>query len=393
MVIKIALITCHEVTNYGSMLQSYALQMKIDQFGLDSENINYHPVKDYSYYKSLLYKLCNAQLWKWKLATVRKNRQKKNDSRLDENLKIREKAFKRFADKYFRLSKPLVGYNELSNYANNYSLFILGSDQVWGPMNLEGNYTNMMFIPDHIPKITYAPSFGVTSIPKNQIKRTKIYLSRIHHLSVRELQGKKIINQLTGREASVVLDPTLLFNAKEWLHIQPKHPVVDGPYIFTYFLGHQDEYRQAVKRLKEKTGYPIVSLIHIDGFVEADIAFADFEAYDVDPGDFVNLIKNATYVCTDSFHGTVFSVLNNKKFVTFKRYKESSVLSANSRVENLLMQIKLTDRFYNSESFLKDIDNEILYNSVDQQLKILRNDSLSYLINALNQCNIEVTND
>ncbi len=99
--------------------------------------------------------------------------------------------------------------------------------------------------------------------------------------------------------------------------IQQEKPRIDGKYIFCYFLGNNPPHREFAKRLREKTGCKIIALTHLDEYVKSDESYADETPYDIDPADFLNLIRNAEYVCTDSFHCSVFSILYNARFSHF----------------------------------------------------------------------------
>lgn len=102
---------------------------------------------------------------------------------------------------------------------------------------------------------------------------------------------------------------------------------MDEPYIFAYFLGANPEYRKQVRKLAKSTGLKIVALRHMDQYVEDDESFGDYAPYDVAPDRFLNLLRGAEYVCTDSFHGTCFSIINEKRFMIFNRYANTSATS------------------------------------------------------------------
>ena len=192
-----------------------------------------------------------------------------------------------------------------------------------------------------------------------------------------------MIKELTGREVPTVVDPTILFTGEEWKEIITEKKVVENEkYIFCYFLGNNPEQRLEVEKLKKATGYKIVFIPHLDEFIESDIKFGDKQLYNVGPEEFVNLIRNAEYVCTDSFHGSVFSILNHKKFVTFNRFKTTDRNSRNSRIDSLLQQTNLSERRYDGnlvEQIVKDID----YDKVESRLTKMREKSEDYLEMAL----------
>ena len=262
---------------------------------------------------------------------------------------------------------------------------MVGSDQLWTPAGLMTKFYNLLFVPDNIRKISLATSFGVTEIPKNQVELTKRYLDRIDFLSVREVSGKKLIKEMTGREAVVAVDPTLLFDGEEWLGFFDYVEQCEEPYIFAYFLGDNNAYRDAVERFARKKNLRIITCPHMDEFVERDMSFGDDQRFDVSPVDFLNLIRGAKYIVTDSFHGSVFSILNHKSFLTVNRYSDSLRKSKNTRIDSLFSLLGVEDRHYTSESL--DIENsieaDIDYAEVDRRLTDLRNETFDFLKRSL----------
>ena len=242
-------------------------------------------------------------------------------------------AFNKFREKNFssKLSEVYYGYDKLKENAKKYTAVLTGSDQLWSPAGLPTNFYNLMFVPNNIKKISYASSFGVKYIPWYQKRRTSKYLKRINFISMRENSGRDIVKQLIGRDVPVVLDPVFMFDKDQWERFIPTKIEYENKYIFAYFLGKNPEHRNAVKKLAEKKGLKIVTLRHLDQFVEEDEQFGDYAPYDVAPDIFLNLLRGAEYVCTDSFHGAVFSIIHKKQFVVFNRYNNNSKHSKNSR--------------------------------------------------------------
>ena len=138
---------------------------------------------------------------------------------------------------------------------------------------------------------------------------------------------------------------------------------MDEPYIFAYFLGANPEYRKQVRKLAESTGLKIVALRHMDQYVDDDESFGDYAPYDVAPDRFLNLLRGAEYVCTDSFHGTCFSIINEKKFMIFNRYANTSATSKNSRIDSLCQNLGVSDRRFLGDisTIQKIIDYEEVY--------------------------------
>ena len=277
------------------------------------------------------------------------------------------------------------GFDKLVQNASNYDAVMVGSDQLWTPAGLMTKFYNLLFVPDNIRKISLATSFGVTEIPKNQVELTKQYLDRIDFLSVREVSGQKLVKEMTGREAVVAVDPTLLFDGEEWLGFFDYVEQCEEPYIFAYFLGDNNAYRDAVERFAKKKNLKIITCPHLDEFVERDMIFGDDQRFDVSPVDFLNLIRGAKYIVTDSFHGSVFSILNHKSFLTVNRYSDSLRKSKNTRIDSLFSLLGIEDRHYTSESL--DIENSmeanIDYAEVDRRLTDLRNRTFDFLKRSL----------
>lgn len=238
----------------------------------------------------------------------------------------------------------------------------------------------MEFAPDNKPKIAYATSFGVSQIPDGQKKTTAKYLNRFQHLSTRELAGQKIVKELTGKMAQVVCDPTLLFDAEGWKQMLSEKKIVEEPYVFCYFLGTNEEHRKIANEFKSKTGLKLVTCPFLDNYVECDLNFGDIQLFDMDASDFMNLIRHAEYILTDSFHGSVFSILNHKKFMTFNRFN-AGANSRNSRIDSLCTLLGLSERRYNGD--IMNVEKDINYNAVEEKLEKLRADSIKYLETAL----------
>ena len=385
---KVGIVSCYFKHNYGSMLQAYATQKILDDMNIENETINIDKNIDFSNGKKKYYmgQVLNFQFIKSKLRMIKLKLDKKINKKHGKNISIRDKKYEEFR-KTFRLTEPYKTYAELNEKAEkDYSSVIVGSDQLWLPVNVVADYYTLNWVPEDVNKISFSTSFGVSIIPEKYKEAYKKFLNRINYLSTREVAGQKIIKDLIGRDATLVCDPTLLFNKVEWMSIQKEEPIIKGKYIFCYFLGKNIEHRKFAERLKEKTGYKIVSLNHADEYVKYSDMFADEAPYDVGPAEFLNMIRNAEYVCTDSFHGTVFSLINNVKFFTFRRYNSKSKVSTNSRIDSLLRIVNLKERLINGdEDVEKEIEKKIDFENVNIKLEEFRNTSKEFLKNALSK--------
>ena len=284
------------------------------------------------------------------------------------------------------------GFKNLSKGSLNYDAVVVGSDQVWTPLSLPNKFYNLLFVTDSVRKIAYASSFGVSDIPKFQKKATGEYLDRFYKIGVREERGKEIVEELSHQTAEVVADPTLLLTREEWEQevgeiisestLANINEAERAPYIFCYFLGRNSESWQAALRLQKRTGLRIIAVRHMDEYVDEFASFGDVAPAAMDPNDFVRYIAKAKYVCTDSFHCTVFSTIFHKQCMTFYRFAKNSMTGRNSRIDSLFNVLKISrDHIYDGD--IDKIDSSIDWKCVDEKLSELRKRSVEFLRNSL----------
>lgn len=372
--------------NYGSMLQSFATQQMLNNYGINYELLAYKKKYTPLYIIKSIPRFFNSVVLQDKFNEYEKKKFQKKYPSVKDDVNKRNNAFTMFREKYFHY--PIVtyyGYKSLKENSKKYTAFFSGSDQLWSPSGLPTNFYNLMFAHDEALKISYASSFGVKKIPWYQQNRTKTFLNRIQFISCREESGVHIVKRLTGKNVPVVLDPTMLFTGDEWKSMLPSNIKKPDKYIFSYILGTNKQHRDQVLLLQEKTKLPIVS---IHQYVDADMDFGDYSINDAGPSEFVDLIRNAEFVCTDSFHGAVFSILNHKKFIIFNRYSEKASTSKNTRIDNLCSNLGLSNRRY-SGNILNNITQNIDYHSVDNKIKILRQKSFEYLEKAFSKIKVK----
>ena len=268
--------------------------------------------------------------------------------------------------------------------AKKYTAVICGSDQIWLPSHVLAKYYMLDFVPKGVKRIAYAPSFGVSEIPWYLKRNYKKHLSRFDVLTARENRGTELVGEITGRDCPIVADPTLLLTKEQWEQsLEENYRYVQEKYVFAYFLGTSEEHRRIAKSYAEVHNCKLVLLPHKGEIVEADEKYADIAPYDVSPVDFVNLIKNAEAVFTDSFHGTVFSLIFEKKFYCFERFKNDNKISTNSRIYSLLEITDLKDRLVTSDNRVIDQDKNIEYDEVKKRIAVLREQSIDIIKKAL----------
>ena len=385
---KIGLAVVTYKDNFGSALQTYATQKVIQSLGFETSVFDITGVQRSIRFRKIKYYLSRI-LHRDERHYVFDNmssssKRKKASDEYSKNMSIRHSMYKEFYSSNISFFPFASNWSELTKQAYECEAVVVGSDQLWGSANIAAGYFTLEFVPDNDKKIAYSTSFGVSVIPKQLHKHTKKFLNRIDFLSIREQTGKKIIQDLTGRDAPVVCDPTMLLTSEQWLEIQKKEPFTDGDYILTYFMGDNPQQREFVKRIKEKTGYKIVGLLHGSTFIESDENYCDETPYNVGPGEFLNLIRNAKYVCTDSFHCSVFSILYGTEFFSFPRDNEKSSFSTNDRLHTLLSWTGLQDRMLNgNENIDVVLTMRLDCKAINEALDNNRKQSMDYLMNAL----------
>lgn len=380
---KVGLAVCYDTKNFGSQLQVLATIKKVEECNCTAEIIRYNKKLTPTFIVQTIPRLFNVSFVKSKLSGNEKEKKLKKQPAIEAKVKQRNNRFDDFVKEYFApyFSMPYNGWEKLvKKCVENYDAFLCGSDQLWLPNNLGSHFYTLEFAPENRPKIAYATSFGVSQIPEFQKRNTSKYLNRFKALSTREISGQEIIKDLTGKDAQIVCDPTLLFDAVGWSEIIPNRKVIEEPYVFCYFLGTNEAHRKIAEEFREKTGLKLVSCPFLDNYVERDLTFGDIQIYDMDSKDFVNLIRHAEYILTDSFHGSVFSILHHKKFMTFNRFIGGSN-SRNSRIDSLCILLGLSERRYNGN--IMDVEKNIDYMGVEEKLRRLRMESIKYLETAL----------
>jgi len=371
--------------NYGTSLQAYATIKVLQDNGFDVRIIRYNKQRGLFGTIKALPKYLRSGGGGELIIRINKKIQSvfRPNFRLENSLRdhaveegFKETIFEPLCDYY-------DNYEEMSKASSTYDVCLVGSDQLWHPMGFASGFYNLMFVNDSVPKIAYAASFGVSSIPKFQHEGTKKYLERIDWISVREQKGKEIVETLSNAKADFVCDPTMLMTKKEWEDFSASSKKnINEPYIFVYFLGERPEIRKKAKELAKRTGCKLVVMRHVDKYIKMDDKFGDIAPYDINPRDFVNLLSKANYVVTDSFHGTIFSIMLEKKFITFYRVPTFKSGSTHSRIDSLLEKFDLTCRLYKDDIYSQAVA-DIDYSTVSQKVEEFRQYSKALLLKHL----------
>lgn len=314
---KVGIVTIFDNENLGNRLQNCALHYVLERYADTVLTIKNKPK-----HSSCIQNLCSALPWA--------------ESILANKLlgKTRKVCFLRFNEANIRTSRKCYWSNVNNSglkKADRCDRYCVGSDQIWNPMNGRGGSFDYLAFASSKKTFSYAASFGIDEIPEQHRAAAAEGLKHIRHISVREDAGRKIVEDLTGRtDAQVVVDPTMLLTVQEWDQVISK-PRGDVPqnYVLTYFLGAVSEDRKAAIQARAKAlGCELIELM------DRNSPF-----YAVGPDEFVWLIKHAKYICTDSFHGSVFSFLYGRPFAIFAR--EGKGPDMGSRMKTFLSKFSL----------------------------------------------------
>ena len=355
--------------NYGGILQFYALQKSIGALGVDCEILkapdgeHVCPVASSRQGSGGL----KGALWNVALHCRSALIKGKTRKRLNKIGKFKAGCYVKTVD----LADVDI---------RSYDSVVCGSDQIWNP-GFARERTFLAFVPDDVNKVIYAASLAVDKLTEQQQEAFRPFINRLEYVSVREITGKGLVEQASGRtDVRVVLDPTLLLTREEWDEaLGHPEPVVSGKYILTYFLGEHSSYAKLATRWAREHGCKVVNIPYASGEHIDHHVFGDVCVYDADPSEFVSLIKNAECVFTDSFHACVFSILNQRQFFAVKRDHSEKM---SSRIYTLFEHFGIEDRFVVTDDDVNAC-GPIDYSGCRERQLGLRASSLEYLKSAL----------
>ena len=297
-----------------------------------------------------------------------------------EKYNARHSRFSEFKKHNFKMTNECITASDLFLLNEKFDAFVCGSDQIWSPFCFDSHFY-LDFVDDDSKKIAYAPSIGTNKINNLYIEGQIGYLlKKFEYISIRENSGAEVVKKLTDRIVPVVLDPTMLITQNDWSQLENKINNLPEKYIFCYFLGNNETYWKYVYKLSKKTNLPLV----IVPVYKNDFRRNAYVPNDIGPAEFLYLIHNAAFICTDSFHGSIFSIIFKKNMAVFKRFKEHESLNQNTRLETLLDTFHLQNRMAaNTKSLYKIYDEPIDYVLIDGILKARQLFSRDFLSNAL----------
>jgi len=357
---KIGILTFHYAYNYGALLQAYGLQEELRNFGHTVKFINYTPGGK------------NRRWWRgW---GIRRGRYFFPAS-------LKRLRFDMFRNRYLQQTPLCKSKEMLPNIALDFDALIVGSDQVWNG-NAFSSFDESYFLnfvdSKKCRKISYAACFGTPVQPPDTMFLAGDFLKEIDYLSVRNEISARLVKDLSERIAELVLDPTLLHDYEK-LNEEKKFK---GEYIAAYFLNHANlpTGLDILKRIKNNLKMPIV-IMGLDKRVD----FCDFNYLSAGPKEWINVIRNSSFVCTNSLHGTIFAIKYRKPFVSWSSNSLDGTRGS-GRLHDFLKNIGLEDRLiYNSEvdNILKLLSSTIDYREAYKKLTPLVQKSFGFLRSSL----------
>ncbi len=361
---KVGVITFHNANNYGAMLQTWALQKVLKNYGVDTGVIHYHPrVIDRLYDP-----LGNAK-------GVRRYFKKLNLYIINRKSLTRYNKFIKFSRKNLNLIGDFRSYTEIEPANLNLDAYIVGSDQVWNPHHIGGfNPAYFLnFVEPGKKKISYAASVGSDYILPKFKENISNALSTFTAISVRESTIQPAIQELTTLPVNVVLDPTMLLEKKDYEEIKVKSQIKE-PYILVYMMEKNPQVISLANKISIALGLPTIQRRPTKGLTNQLPPY-----YTEDTGEFLGLIEGAELVITNSFHASVFSILYEKPFVSMLHS------DTGSRTSDLLKQLGLESHLLYSIKEFKEFSMFKIEEpeKVRERLNLLKQSSLKFLEESL----------
>ena len=332
---KIGIVTLFGYFNYGNRLQNYAIEQILQKQGFQAETLHFFIGGRKAYLKEIakthVCKVCKHIPFR---ARTRANR------------------FCKFCE-FNQVRLHVKEIFTLSHSGDDYDFLLTGSDQVWNPTEASA-FTFLEFVEPY-KRYSFSASFGVNEIPERQREMYHAALSQMAGISVREREGQKLVEELSGRKAALLLDPVMMLAAEEWekVEIKPKHFKIKL-YFVCYFLGQiSTTTENAIQVYQQKTGFQRIDLYNKNA-----------KSFDCGPGEFLFYIKHSQIVFTDSFHATAFSIIFRRNFWAFGRKGQEEDMS--SRLRTLLDRFNFNSRFV---PFAPDnVEQPVDYSNTDSVL-------------------------
>ncbi len=361
---KIAIITQHQVFNYGSVLQAYATQKIFEGHGVNVQVIDYiserwdnkklfwNINKKGNCFYVLIYKILRIPI-----------------------ILKRKSQFWGFTKKYLNLTKRYIYYDDLVKNPPDADMYIVGSDQCWNSFynGIDKAYF-LQFGNKDVKRVSFATSVGNDFYNFDEEKQIKTYLKKFSNISVREKNSIKLIESITNKKVISLIDPTLQISKKEWEKLAKKRKLVKEKYLLLFLLYNEDlNASKYAKKIADSLNLKVVEL----SWQFKKNSLADILLTHKTPEEFLSLVRDADFIVTNSFHGLAFSLIFEKQFIVIKRSQ------FNNRISNLLDIVKLTERLVESSLDCSILNKKINYEEVEKIIEKEKNKANEYIIKIL----------
>lgn len=360
---KIGIITYHRALNNGAVLQATALQKYLSELSCDVRIIDYRCKKIEKVFKfrrnivKLFYELLNSYI----------------------GIFIKRLRFNRFIENHLKITESIYNYDELVNGLKLYDGFITGSDQVFAPVFTDFDSAYFLnFASEKQKVLSYAASIGSVSISESYYPEYRERLLKFPVISVREQRTKDFIEKVYSGKIVENIDPVFLLSKNEWNTICAQKKT-EKNYVLVYYVQQPIELLKYARRVAHNNNY---ELIIISDKI-AECIGNSFKGFACDPSSFLSLIKNASLILTNSFHGTAFSIIFQKEFMV----EINSRIEVNNRIISLLERLGIEDRSLERHKSFKDL-KPVDWRKVNQKMEIEQKRTADYFYNYLFDCSL-----
>lgn len=365
---RTATITFHAPNNNGSFYQAYALQKVLTNIlGIENEIIDYQSKKQIYQYSVFRPIRSIRDIVKNAVSLLHYRPIKRHNQR-----------FEKAREQYLKMTKRCSTVEETVKVANEYDAVIAGSDQIWNTS--APDFSEAYVLPGVTPrKIAYSISFGSFSKESN-LQRYGKEIDDFYRISVREECARKHLEKHISKAVDVTIDPTLLLDKEDYLGFINAEPIIEGEYIFFYSISYPDEVMRTAKQIADRMGLSIITIFTSFHTITCE-KHGIKVLYDAGPQEFLNLMQNAKFVLTNSFHGTAFSIVFHKPFFHICKTINGN-LQRDDRIDSIIDVLGIQDCNIgiNTQAVKAPA---VDWEEIDRKRHAMRDQSLSFLRDAL----------
>lgn len=354
---KIALLTFHDTTNFGALLQTYGLYKKLNDMGKDCNILDYKCTNIIKREVPSRFKLTlDPKVIAIEALVTSKSRR-------------RYASMQQFMKKH--MSKISQSYNRSTvfNIKEEFDTYVVGSDMCWGLDITDGDFSYFLdFVPDNKRKFSYATSIGKREWTAEEMRKISGLLSRFNTVSVREEATVERLKPVLAKDCHVVCDPTMLLTAEEWMpYVSQRYK--QGGFVLVYFNTDDGKTLSDAKEYANEQGKKLIVISSTPSFITKT-----HNVYPAKVEDFLSLIYYADTVFTASYHGLLFSLYFHKNIVYYNR-------QPTYRMQTVAKRMGIENREGRSVD-LKKL-SKLDYDIIDNKLSEYRAESINYINNAL----------